>query len=268
MFLLIVSEFYNTINMDPITLFALANGAVAAVKQGCKLYKDIKGVAGEVKEVLKDLDQQFHKQYEGKPVPPEARKQLQEEKQRITELSKKEPGDVYDEIGQQLSVYLENYAKCMAIFEEEERRSQEVYSGEDSVGKRALQRVLMRKKLEQMGVELRELMVYHSPPELGGLYTDVSAMMTKITEEQTVAIAKKMQQDHRDYVKKMKRIEKLKVEAAFGIAAVLLACMFGFMMAMVVEDRIKKYPHLGDGWIPTTPEERAEAAKPKIYVGR
>ena len=42
--------------MDPVTLFALANGAVSAVKAGCKLYKDIKGAAGEVKDVLKDLD--------------------------------------------------------------------------------------------------------------------------------------------------------------------------------------------------------------------
>jgi len=45
--------------MDPITLFALANGAVSAVKAGCKLYKDIKGAAGEVKEVLKDLTISF-----------------------------------------------------------------------------------------------------------------------------------------------------------------------------------------------------------------
>ena len=47
--------------MDPLTLFALANGAVSAVKAGCKLYKDIKGAAGEVKDVLKDLDNQFQK---------------------------------------------------------------------------------------------------------------------------------------------------------------------------------------------------------------
>ncbi len=112
--------------MDPITLFALANGAVSAVKAGCKLYKDIKGVAGEVKDVLKDLDQQFNKKYEGKPIPFEAKKQLQEEKARIVELGKKEPGDAYDQIAEQLSVYFENYAKCIAIFEEEERRSQQV----------------------------------------------------------------------------------------------------------------------------------------------
>jgi hypothetical protein len=75
--------------MDPITLFALANAAVTAVKKGCQLYKDIKGAAGDVKGVLKDLDNQFHKKYDGKPVPPEAVKQLNEETTRVQELNKR-----------------------------------------------------------------------------------------------------------------------------------------------------------------------------------
>ena len=45
--------------IDPVTLFALANGAVSAVKVGCKLYKDIKGAAGDIHEVLKDIDTSF-----------------------------------------------------------------------------------------------------------------------------------------------------------------------------------------------------------------
>ena len=173
-----------------------------------------------------------------------------------------------DQIAEQLSVYFENYAKCLAIFEEEERRAQEVYEGDASIGKRALQRVVMRKKLEQMGVELRELLVYQSPPELGALYTDVNAMMEKIGEEQKIAISKKMQQDRIDCIKRAKRMERLKIEIAWGIGAVLIACFVGLMFAMVVGDRIKKYPQLGDSWIPSTPAERAEAAKPKVWVGR
>jgi len=43
----------------------------------------------------------------------------------------------------------------------------------------------------------------------------------------------------------------------------------GFVFALVVEDRIQKYPHLGDGWIPKTEEQRRyEQAHPKKYVGR
>ena len=67
--------------MDPLTLFALANGAVKLVKEGCKLYKDIKGAAGEVKDVIKDLDEQFKKLHPPeKPPTVEQRNQFIQEK--------------------------------------------------------------------------------------------------------------------------------------------------------------------------------------------
>ena len=76
--------------MDPFTLFALANGAVSAVKAGCKLYKDIKGAAGEVKEVLKDLDSQFQKLHPPeKPATVEQRNQYIRTKNEVIELNKK-----------------------------------------------------------------------------------------------------------------------------------------------------------------------------------
>ena len=99
-------------------------------------------------------------------------------------------------------------------------------------------------------------------------YTEVSEMMKKIGEEQRIAIQKKMKQDYIDSVRKKKRLERLKIEIAWGLSVVVMACAIGLMFAFVVEDRIKKYPHLGDGWIPMTEKERAEAAKPKIYTGR
>ena len=54
--------------MDPITLFALASGAVSAVKKGCQLYKDIKSATGDIRGVLKDLDEQFHNNHKNKPA--------------------------------------------------------------------------------------------------------------------------------------------------------------------------------------------------------
>ena len=101
--------------MDPLTLFALANTAVAAVKKGCQLYKDIKSAAGDVKGVLKDLDDQFHKKYDGK-APPAAVKQLNEEKTRVTELNRRseESTNIYTEIGDALGAYYDNYFKCLA----------------------------------------------------------------------------------------------------------------------------------------------------------
>lgn len=254
--------------MDPLTLFALANGAVSAVKAGCKLYKDIKGAAGEVKDILKDLDQQFNKQYEGKPVPQEARRQLQQEKARIVELSKKDPGDIYAEIGEQLSIYFENQAKCIAVWEEEERRSKEVYTGDASVGKRALQRVLMTKKLEHMDAELRELLVYHSPPELGGLYTDVQRMMEKIGKEQKIAIAQKMRDDARLAKQRRRELAKMWSHLCTGFVILFLCCCAGLMFAFLIEDRIAKYPHLGTGIIPRSEFVERVDNWPSRYTGR
>ena len=202
--------------MDPFTLFALANGAVSAVKAGCKLYKDIKGAAGEVKEVLKDLDDQFHKLHPPeKPATVSQKNAYIEEKNRVIELNKKansgEATGIYTELGNHLGAYYDNYYKCMAIFEEEERRAKtEVYTGDASVGKRALQRILMKKQLEQMGTELREIMVYQSPAELGALHSEVEEMMEVMGKEQKILMAKQLQKEYADKQRKKKKITKIK----------------------------------------------------------
>ena len=259
--------------MDPLTLFALANGAVSAVKAGCKLYKDIKGAAGEVKDVLKDLDSQFHKLYEGKPVPLEAKKQLQEEKARVVELNKKANADehtgIYTEIGNHLGAYYDNYYKCIAVFEEEERRAKtEVYTGDDSLGKRALQRVLMRKQLEQMSVDLRELMVYQSPPELGALHTEVEDMMQKMGKEQSVLIARQMQIQAAQDRRRAARMNQIRDEFMIGIAIMFIIFVMGGVFMWVAHDRQQKYPQYGNELHPKTEKQRQAEAEPKIYIGR
>lgn len=259
-------------HMDPFTLFALANGAVAAVKKGCQLYKDIKGAAGDIKSVLKDLDDQFHNNHPpDKPATVAQKNAYVEEKNRVIELNKRdgETASIYTELGEHLGTYYENYFKCIAVFEEEEKRAKtEVYTGDTSIGKRALQRVLMRKQLEQMAVDLRELMVYQSPPELGALYTEVEEMMQQMGKEQKVLIAKKIQNDHLELKRKAKRRQQLRIEMAWGIATLLVACWIGLLLSIVVETRVKMYPQYGVEWIPKTEKERREEAAPKIYTGR
>lgn len=259
--------------MDPLTLFALANAAVSAVKSGCKLYKDIKGAAGDVKDVLKDLDSQFHKLYEGKPVPPAAKKQLQEEKARVVELNKKaadnEHTGIYTEIGNHLGAYYDNFYKCIAVFEEEERRAKkEVYTGNDSLGKRALQRVLMRKQLQQMEVELRELMVYQSPKELGALYTDVEEMMTQMGKEQKVLITQQIQRQAIEAKRKSAKQKQLNIQIAWGIGVLIIIFFFFFIMMLVAQSRREMYPQYGNELIPKTEEQRQRESQPQVYTGR
>jgi len=260
--------------MDPITLFMMANSAVAAVKKGCQLYKDIKGAAGEVKGVLKDLDSQFAKLHPPeKPATVEQKNNFIKTKNEVITNNKKanagEHTGIYTEIGNHLGAYYDNYYKCMAIFEIEEKRAKtEVYTGDDSLGKRALQRVLMKKQLEQMGTELREIMVYQSPAELGALHTDVEEMMEVMGKQQKILIAKQMQQQLIDEKRRKARINKIKEQATFGIVVLIAIFTTCILLVYVAHDRAKKYPQYGTGLFPKSESQRREEAEPKKYTGR
>jgi hypothetical protein len=171
--------------VDPLTLLAAANAAVAAVKKGCQLYKDIKGAAGEVKDVLDDLKSQFQKI----PNPSNAQKiQYNAEVQRVQEIGKADPNDVFLQIGNDLGALMDAYDDIGKAFLAQEAESKEVYAGKDSVlAKRALNRVIIRSRLDAMMVELRETMVYRAPQELGDLWTKYEAMWKQIIVEQEEA---------------------------------------------------------------------------------
>lgn len=171
--------------MDPLTLLAAANAAVAAVKQGCQLYKDIKGAAGEVKDVLDDLKKQFQKI----PNPTNAQKiQYNEEVQRVQEIAKADPNNVFLQIGSDLGVLMDEYDKIGKIFIQQEAEAKQVYTGTESVAKRALTRIIIRSRLDAMLVELRETMVYRAPPELGDLWNKYEKMWKQIIAEQDEAV--------------------------------------------------------------------------------
>lgn len=236
--------------MDPLTLFALANGAVAAVKKGCQLYKEIQSAAGDVKGVLQDLETQFNEKFKDKAPSVAEKNQYITEKNRVIELSKQQPDDIYTQIGEHLGTFFENMATCQAIFEEEERHAQEVYTGSTSIGKRALQRVLMQSKLVAMQTELREIMVYQCPPELGDLYTRVEKMMERIKKEQSIAIAKKMQNDRITAARRRKRIAHIKCEAwKYSITAIVVL-YFIWLVWAIVQIRVEERPDLGRCLIP------------------
>lgn len=241
--------------MDPVTLFALANGAVSAVKAGCKLYKDIKSAAGDVKDVLKDLDDQFAKIHKDKPPTVEQKNDLIRKKNEIRELNRRaenqEHTSVYQQLGEELGKYYDNYYKCLAIFEEEERRAHtEVYTGDDSIGKRALNRVLMRKQLEQMSKELRELMVYQCPPELGALYTEVDELMKEMGKEQKTLVRQQMDREAREQKRRQQRQEQLTHQAVLGCSILICVFVIGYLFMNVIWYRQERYPELGNCLVP------------------
>lgn len=216
--------------MDPITLLAAANAAVAAVKKGCELYKEIKGAAGDVKEVLDDLKAQYNKLVN----PSVAQKQqYNAEVQRVQEIAKADPNDVFLQIGDQLGALMDAYDNIGKAFLEQEREAKQVYKGSDSVGKRALNRVIIRSRLDAMLAELRETMVYKAPPELGDLWTKYEKMWKQIVIEQDEAHRTETARLQVERAQRRRIIAKRKEEAVWvGAILFVVAWYVGLLILL------------------------------------
>jgi hypothetical protein len=230
--------------MDPLTLLALANGAVAAIKKGCQLYKDIKSAAGDVKGVIQDMEKQFAKQTEGKPPTKEQKQQFEQKKKEVKENLSKDPNDIMSIIGDQLGTFFDAMDKIEELFYEEERKSKEVYTGDISLSRRALQRVLIRSRLEQMEVELREQMIYHVPAELKDLWTRFQQMRVQIIEEQKIARKIKEKEDAIKAAKRAKRMETLSLEISLVVGIICILIIMGLLFTWLHFDKKKRWPEL------------------------
>lgn len=177
--------------MDPLTILAMANAAVAAVKKGCQLYKDVKGAAGDIKEVLADLNSQFA----GKKVSKEQKAVYDAEVQRVKDIGASNPDQVISQIGEQLGAFFDAFDQIENLFWEEERNAKKIYTGEVSVSRRALQRVLIRTRLAQMHAEIRQEMCWNTPAELGDLWSRFEQMRAQVEEEQATAREEQRKKD-------------------------------------------------------------------------
>jgi len=216
--------------VDPLTLLAAANAAVAAVKKGCQLYKDIKGAAGDVNDVLKDLKAQFHKVVD--PSPAQV-KQYNEEVKRVQEIAKADPNDVYTEIGNQLGVLMDAYDALSKALLQEELSSKKVYKGEESIGRRALRRIIITARLDAMVVEIREMMVYQAPKELGSLWEKFETMWARIVAEQDAANAEELRQVQVAKWRREKLKRKLKEQLTSVSALLFIIAWFLWVMVMI-----------------------------------
>lgn len=150
---------------------------------------------------------------------------------RVQEIAKADPNDTFTEIGEQLGKLMDAYDAIGRIFIKEEADAQQVYRGEESIGRRALKRILIRARLDAMMKELREAMVYHSPPELGALWGKFEAMWQQIVVEQEAALAKEIEVSQAALRKRRRMVERMKERAAwFGALIFVLLWMLGVLL--------------------------------------
>ena len=142
--------------------------------------------------------------------------------QRVQEIAKADPNDVFTDIGNQLGALMDAYDAISKLFLKEQLEAKQVYRGEESIGRRALKRILITSRLDAMLAEIRETMVYRSPPELSGLWSKFEEMWQRIVAEQEVAHAEELRLAQIASWRRRKKIAEIKSKVAWVSAVVFV----------------------------------------------
>ena len=206
--------------LDPVSIslaISAATKAVEMAKTGIKLYKEIKSTAGDISGVLKDLKDQYHKIVN---PSPEQTKQYNEEVKRVQEVSKTSPQDALNNIWDHLGTFIDEYDKLAKAFVEEEANSKLLYKGTESLARRALRRIQIKTQLDAMLSEVREMMVYQTPQELGSVWHKFEVAYEEIAKEQNQALAEEMRKAQIVLWRRRRAINQLKALATY-VGAIL-----------------------------------------------
>jgi len=168
---------------------------VKNIQAGCELYKqakesfvEIKRTGEEVVAIGKELHgfwNQLLGFFGAKPKPQAAKPVGKSKKSDYVAVDETQ---VKTEIVKNLSEFFKLQSMLEEHIREAELKARTVVFAEDvNLMEEALNRVLAQQEMDRLVVQIRECMVYQSPPEMGALYSEVFSMRDIIAEEQAKA---------------------------------------------------------------------------------
>jgi len=226
--------------LDPVTIAAAYKACtlcIEATKKGVELYKSIKNTSGDVSDVLKDLKEQYHKIVD--PSPAQV-KQYNEQVKKVQEVAKAVPDDVLSDIWNNLGTFIDQYEALVKIYVQSEAESKEVYRGDLSLGRRALERIRLESKLNEMLAQVREQMVYNTPSELGSVWARFEKAWTDIQNEQAEALAVETRKLQAARWQRRKAINRLKSRLVWIGAVVFVVLWAVGLMWLIIQSAIQK----------------------------
>jgi len=210
---------------------------VKNIQAGCELYKQakeqfvsIKRTADEVVGIYKEVTgfwSNFGKLFGVKPKPQTPKS--------VAKASKSEYVNVDEtQVKTEIVKNLSEFFKLQSMLEEHTREAEEksrtvVFAEDVNLMEEALNRVLAQQEMDRLVVQIRECMVYQSPPEMGALYSEVFSMRDIIAAEQ--AKARKMR-DAESWLRK-ERERLLAEKQAYLLVAFLFLIYLWMLIGLV-----------------------------------
>lgn len=169
----------------------------------------------------------------------EQKKQYNEEVKRVQEISTAKPEEILNDVWDNLGTFVDQYDLMAKAYAASEISAKEVYKGDKSLGRRALERLKIRFQLDSMLAEVREQMVYNAPPELGDLWTRFEKMWMQIVAEQDEAIAIEMRKAQAIKWQRKKALDEAKAQAMWVAAIVFIVLWAMGIMTLIKQSTIK-----------------------------
>lgn len=239
----------------PLLILAGALKAVEAIQQGCELYKEykgtvlkakatfdeVKGIATEVTEVSTSVWGFIQSLFNDSPKKAAVDVSIKKEAPQEVVTKKAPPPLEYDEqiIKNELIKNLKVFFKAMIAIqkkiETQQLRIDTQFIEPDELLDVSLDLVIAKKEMEKAQKEIREVMIYQSPPELGALYTDVIEMFGIVQEKQEITHLLTIKRRKEEVFRKHKLISKIRQRIAWVIVmAIVVLETWGLTIAILL----------------------------------
>lgn len=236
----------------PLTILAAANAAVAAIQQGCELYKEYKGVVLKAKETFDEAKEHvdevvgiwnfiksklFPADTPPAPTLPDVKKSETSSAPREAPV-KEEPLDeqrIKKELVKNLKIFFKGMIAMDKKIKEQQERIDTSEIPPDELLDISLDHVVAKKEMEKLQKEIREIMVYQSPAELGALYTDVVEMFGLVQEKQEATHLLNMKKRKFAYQKRERFLVKIRQRITWVIVMALVVMeIWGLTLAILL----------------------------------
>jgi hypothetical protein len=236
----------------PLILLAGALKAVEAIQQGCELYKEYKGVVLKAKETFDEAKEHveevvglwqfiksklsscglFPSKEPDKPVVPETSKQKAPPK-RAPPVQHSEQ-EIKADLIKNLKIFFKAMIAINKKIDEQKLRIDTQFIEPDELLDVSLDLVIAKKEMEKAQKELRETMVYQSPPELGSLYSDVIEMFGIVQEKQEITQLLTIKRRKEEWQRKNNLLSKIRQRIAWVIVVALIVLEIWAIIIAVV----------------------------------
>jgi len=177
----------------------------STVDEAVKIGKEAQGFWGKLRTM-----------FGGKPKPTQAsatpKPVAQKKKEKLVAVDETQ---VKVNIVKQLTEFFRIQEQLATHIREEEEKSRNIYDPNQNHMEAALNRIMAQQQMAELVVQIRECMVYQSPPEMGALYSEVFEMREIIQEEQEQARLKQEAQERYKEWQRQEAKRNLQAKSAY-----------------------------------------------------